>query len=101
MKIQKEICNGQTLKLILAMESMTKKNIVKNPFGCISHLFSASSVYYKSYRQVLTLVNNLQCLLRLPIFDKTRLAAFHIKARQRNHTNWFLPVRVNESANES
>jgi GDP-mannose 4,6 dehydratase len=42
-------------------------------------LFSASGVIYKSYRQVLTPVpvNNLKRLLRLPIFDKTRLVAFH------------------------
>ncbi len=46
-------------------------------------------------------VNNLQCLLSLPIFDKTsRLVAFLKTARQRNYTNWFLPVRKNESAHD-
>jgi hypothetical protein len=55
---------------------------------------------YKSHRQVLTPVNNLQRILGLPIFDKTRLVAFHKIATQRNYTNWFLPVRENESAHD-
>jgi hypothetical protein len=38
--------------------------------------------------------------LKLPIFDKIRLDAFHKKVRQRNYTNWFLPVRENKSAND-
>jgi hypothetical protein len=62
--------------------------------------FSASSVFYKSYRQVLTLIDNLQHHLRLPIFDKTRLVALNKKAKQRNYTNWFLPDRDNESAHD-
>jgi hypothetical protein len=49
---------------------------------------------------VLTLINNLQCLLRLPIFNNTRLVAFHLTLTQRNYTNWFLPVRENESAHD-
>ncbi len=72
----------------------------ENLFGLFILLFSASSVYYKSYRQVLTPVNNLQRLLRLAIFDKTRLVAFHKKVRQINYTNWFLPDRENESAHD-
>jgi hypothetical protein len=75
--------------------------IVKNLFGLIRLLFSASSVYYKLYRQVLTPIDNIQGLLRQPIFDKNRLVAFHIKVRQRNYTNWFLLVRENESANNT
>ncbi len=75
-------------------------SIVKNPLGLFSLLFSTSSVYCKSYRQVLTPVDNLQCLLRLPIINKTRLVAFHKKVRQRNYTNWFLPDRENESAHD-
>jgi hypothetical protein len=55
---------------------------------------------YKSYRQVLTVIDNLKCLLRLPIFDKTRLVAFHKTLTQRNYTNWFLPVRENKSAHD-
>ena len=49
---------------------------------------------------MLTLINNLQCLLMLPIFNKTRLVAFHLTLTQRNYTNWFLPVRENESAHD-
>jgi hypothetical protein len=45
-------------------------------------------------------IKNLQRLLRLPIFDKTRLVAFHKKVRQRNYTNWFLPDRENVSAHD-
>jgi len=74
--------------------------MVKNPFGVFSLLFSASSEYYKSYRQVLTHVNNLQHLLRLLTFNKTRLVAFHKKVIQRNYTNWFLPDRENQSAHD-
>jgi hypothetical protein len=73
---------------------------VKNQFGSFRLLFAASSVIYKSYRQALTPVDNLQRPLRLPIFDKTRLVAFHENVRQRNYTNWFLPVRENESAHD-
>jgi hypothetical protein len=59
---------------------------VKNLFGLFRLLISASRVYYESYRQVLTPVNNLQCLLRLPIFNKTRLVSFYKNVRQRNYT---------------
>jgi hypothetical protein len=45
-------------------------------------------------------VNNLQSLLRQPIFDKTRRVAFHKMVRQRNNTNWFLPVRENKRADD-
>jgi hypothetical protein len=51
------------------------------------------------YRQVLTPVDNLQRLLRPPIFDKTRLV-FYKKVRQRNYTNWFLPDREDENAQD-
>ncbi len=73
---------------------------MKNLFGLFRCLFSASSVIYKSYRQVLTPVDNLQHLLRLPIFDKTRLVAFHKTTTHRNYTNWFLPVREKDSAHD-
>jgi hypothetical protein len=43
------------------------------------------SVIYKSYRQLLTLVDNSQLLLKLPILDKFRLVAFHLKATERNY----------------
>jgi hypothetical protein len=57
------------------------------------NVFSAFSVLHKSYRQVLTPVNNLQLLLRLPILDKFRLVTFHLQATQRNYNNWFPPVQ--------
>ncbi len=72
--------------------------VVNNPLGLIRLLFSASAGIYKSYRQVLTPIDNLQCLLRLPSVDKTRFVAFHKTTIQRNYTNWFLPDRENESA---
>jgi hypothetical protein len=40
---------------------------------------------YKSYRQVLTLIDNLQHLLRLPIFEKTGLVTFHLKCNKENY----------------
>ncbi len=73
---------------------------MKNLLALFRLVFSASIVYYKSYRQVLTPINNLQCLLRLPIFNKTRLVAFHKTVGQRNYTNWFLLVRESESAHD-
>ncbi len=70
---------------------------MNNPLALFRLLFSASSVYYKPYRQVLTPVHNLQRLSGLPIFDETRLVAFRKTVRLRNYTNWFLPVGQNES----
>ncbi len=53
--------------------------VVKNPFGLFILLFSAFSVIYKSYRQVLTPVKNLQRLLRLPIFDMTQTGFYQLE----------------------
>jgi hypothetical protein len=39
----------------------------------------------KSYRQVLTIINNSQLLLNLEILDKFRLVTFHKNTTQRNH----------------
>jgi hypothetical protein len=39
----------------------------------------------KSYRQVLTPVNNSQLLLKLEILDKFRLVTFHKNTTQRNY----------------
>ncbi len=50
--------------------------------------------------RVQTPVDNLQRLLRLPIFDKTILVAFLKTMSQRNYTNRFLPVRENKSARD-
>ena len=85
---------------LVALAAKITLGVVKNVFGLFSLLFSASSVYYKSYRQVLTPIDNLQCLLRLPTYDKTRLVAFHKKVGQRNYTNWHLPDKENESAHD-
>jgi hypothetical protein len=73
---------------------------VNNTFGLFRLLFSASSVYYKPYRQVQTPIDNLQRLLRPPIFDKTRRVAFHRKLKQRNYSKCFVPEKENESAHD-
>jgi hypothetical protein len=68
--------------------------IVKNRFGLSAFYFQLlECIYYKSYRQVLTPVDNLHHLLRLPIFDKTRLVAFHLQRDKENYHNGFLPER--------
>ncbi len=50
---------------------------MKNWFGLSSDTLFQLIVIYKSYRQVLTLVNNSQLLLKLEILDKLRLVTFH------------------------
>ncbi len=57
-------------------------HIVKNLFGLFSHIFSFN-VIDKSYRQVLTPVNNSQLLLKLAILDKFRFVTFHSMATQK------------------
>ncbi len=49
-------------------------------------LFAAFIVTYKSYRHVLTPVNNFQLFLKLPILSKFRLVTFYEKATQRNYS---------------
>jgi len=49
------------------------KIIVKNAFGFSILYCTAFNVDDKSYRQVLTLINNSQLLLKLEILDKFRL----------------------------
>ncbi len=49
---------------------------MKNTFGFSILLFTAFSVDDKSYRQVLTPVNNSQLLFKLEILDKFRLVSF-------------------------
>jgi hypothetical protein len=51
--------------------------LVKNTFGFSILLFTAFNVDDKSYRQVLTPVNNSQLLLKLEILDKFRLDTNH------------------------
>ncbi len=66
----------------------------------ISLLFSASTVFYKSFRQVLTPVDNLQHLLRLPIFIKTRLVAFHLQCNKEITVTGFCQKEKSESAHD-
>jgi len=47
--------------------------IVKNMFGLQFFIRTIFNVVDKSYRQVLTLINNTQLLLKLEILDKFRL----------------------------
>jgi len=51
--------------------------LVKNPFFISSDTLFQLRVIYKSYRQVLTPVNNSELLLKLDILDKLRLVTFH------------------------
>jgi len=48
-------------------------SIVKNMFGFTVLYCTVFNVNDKSYRQVLTLINNSQLLLKLEILDKFRL----------------------------
>jgi hypothetical protein len=50
-----------------------------------SILYFRLYVIDKSFRQVLTPVNNSQLLLKLEILDKFRLATFHKNTTQRNY----------------
>jgi hypothetical protein len=54
--------------------------MVKNPFGLLQMLYFDSNVIEKSYRQVLTPVNNSQLILKLEIPDKFRLVTLHAMA---------------------
>jgi hypothetical protein len=58
---------------------------MKNPFGASTMSVFQLGVIYMSCRQVLTLINNTQLLLKLPILDKFRLAIFYKGATQRNY----------------
>jgi len=76
----------------MELSSILDNYIVKNPFGLFQMLYFQLSVIYMSYRQVLTPINNLQLLLRLPILDKFKLVTFRLQATQRNYSNWFTLV---------
>ncbi len=58
---------------------------MKNLFGLVQINVFQLSVIYKSYRQVLTPVDNSQLLFKLPILDKFRLETFHTCATLRNY----------------
>jgi hypothetical protein len=57
-------------------------------FGASILLFTAFNVDDKSYRQVLTTVNNSQLLLKLEILDKFRLVTNH-KIQHKGNCNIF------------
>ncbi len=57
--------------------------IVKSGFGKVFQIFIFFKVIYKSYRQVLTLVENSSLLLKLRIFNKPRLATLYKHSTQR------------------
>jgi hypothetical protein len=64
------------------LERFSFKNIItcygeKSLWLLLQILYFRLQVIYKSYRQVLTPVNNSQLLLKLEILDKLRLVTFH------------------------
>jgi hypothetical protein len=65
-----------------------------------SFKFSFLSLFYKSYRQVLTSIDNLQRLLRLPIFNKTRLVTFHLKCNKETILAGFYQMEKSVSAHD-
>jgi hypothetical protein len=67
---------------------------VKNQFGFSILLFTAFNVDDKSYREVLTPVNNSQLHLKLEILGKFRLVMNH-KIQHKGNCNifWFTPVQ--------
>ncbi len=74
----------------------------ENSFWLSQSFIFSFSIIHKYYRQVLTLVNNSQLLLKLPILGKFRLVTFHSKATQRNYNIrigllWF---KRNESSHD-
>jgi len=70
------------------LERFSIKNIItcygeKSVWLLLQILYFKLQVIYKSYRQVLTPVNNSQLLLKLEILDKLRLVIFHKNTIQR------------------
>jgi len=57
-------------------------------------LYFRLQVIHKSYRHVLTLVNNAQLLLKLDILDKLRLLHFtKLNTKKLQHYNWLIPAQ--------
>jgi hypothetical protein len=76
-KFVKVIKSLITLKFQIAA---TKKCLIyseKSVWVVLQILYFRLQVIYKSYRQVLTPVNNSQLLLKLENLDKLRLVTFH------------------------
>ena len=68
--------DGEVRIQLLGHDRDKGPSIVKNRFVSSIHLYTAFNVDDKSYRQVLTPVNNSQLLLKLEILDKVRLVTF-------------------------
>jgi hypothetical protein len=66
------------------MKTLFYNIIVKIGFGKVFQIFIFFQVIYKSYRQVLTLVEKSSLLLKLRIFNKSRLATLYENVTQRN-----------------
>jgi hypothetical protein len=82
------------LKKLMIRQSMVKISLAYSVFYF--------QLFDKSYRQVLTPVNNSQLLLKLAILDKFRLATFHgmttqKKLQYKTGLHWF---RRNESSRD-
>jgi hypothetical protein len=69
--------DGEVRIQLLGHDRDKGPSIVKNRFGFSILLFTAFNVDDKSYRQVLTPVNNAQRLLKLEILEKFRLVTNH------------------------
>jgi hypothetical protein len=63
--------------------TLTPLIAVKYQFGLSSDTLFQLGVIYRSYRQVLTPVNNSHHLLKLPIPDKFRCVTFHSMATKK------------------
>jgi hypothetical protein len=68
-----------------------KTFIVKSGFGKVFQIFIFFQVIYKLYRQVLTSIENSSLLLKLRIFNKSRLATLYktLNTKKYSTTNWF------------
>ncbi len=61
-------------------------------------IFIFFQVNYKSYRQVLTSIENSSLLLKLRIFNKSRLATLYKHSTQRNMVQWTGFILIGETA---
>jgi hypothetical protein len=92
------ICDAseKLARMFVTVSGLSRLHIEKSVWLISDALFQLSVIYI-SYSQVLTPVNNLKLLLKLPVLDKLRLVTFHLQATQRNYNNWF---RRNESSHD-
>jgi hypothetical protein len=92
------ICDASVklARMFVTVSGLSRLHIETSVWLISDALFQLSVIYI-SYSQVLTPVNNLKLLLKLPVLDKLRLVTFHLQATQRNYNNWF---RRNESSHD-